>query len=34
MVKALEELDLGKIHFGQICNAAQIEDATPVADTN
>ena len=32
MVKALEEFDLGKIHFGQIRDAAQIAAATSVAD--
>ncbi|MFZ2063253.1 MAG: hypothetical protein WAU82_19755, partial [Candidatus Binatus sp.] len=34
MVKALEEFDLGKIHFGQIRDAAQIAAATSVADSN
>ncbi len=29
---ALEEFDLGKIHFGQIRDAAQIAAATSVAD--
>jgi hypothetical protein len=32
MVKALEEFDLGKIHFGQIRDAAQIAAATSVAE--
>jgi ParB family chromosome partitioning protein len=34
MIKALEEFDLGKIHFGQIRDAAQIAAATSVADPN
>jgi ParB family chromosome partitioning protein len=32
LVKALEEFDLGKIHFGQIRDAAQIAAATSVAE--
>jgi ParB family chromosome partitioning protein len=32
LVKALEEFDLGKIHFGQIREAAQIAAATSVAE--
>ena len=32
MIKALEEFDLGKIHFGQIRDAAQIAAATSVAE--
>ncbi len=32
LVKALEEFDLGKIHFGQIRDAAQIVAATSVAE--
>jgi len=32
MIKALEEFDLGSIHFGQIRAAAQIAAATSVAD--
>ncbi|HYK64957.1 MAG TPA: ParB N-terminal domain-containing protein [Patescibacteria group bacterium] len=32
MIKALEEFDLGKIHFGQIRAAAQIAAATSVAE--
>ena len=34
MIKALEEFDLGTIHFGQIRAAAQIAAATSVADSN
>ena len=33
LIKALEEFDLGKIHFGQIRDAAQIAAATSVADS-
>ena len=33
MIKALEEFDLGTIHFGQIRAAAQIAAATSVADS-
>ena len=32
LIKALEEFDLGKIHFGQIRDAAQIAAATSVAE--
>ena len=34
MIKALEEFDLGKIHFGQIRDAAQIAAATSVAESS
>jgi len=34
LVKALEEFDLGKIHFGQIRDAAQIAAATSVAESS
>jgi ParB family chromosome partitioning protein len=34
LVKSLEEFDLGKIHFGQIREAAQIAAATSVAESS
>jgi ParB family transcriptional regulator, chromosome partitioning protein len=34
LIKALEEFDLGKIHFGQVREAAQIAAATAVAESD